>query len=251
MYSRWKLYKNWRLILLAVVLTGCGTSTTPVVKPTAAPIVTQTIIMQPESDESLQPGQNVPTSGKIQDHCPEMIIVRLLNNLGELVSESNLQTRLEQQACIWETSLRNSLPDGTSGWIVAGLPSAAGNYLDASDAVAVTSGSSPSGAFVTITNPEPYQTIYSEKITISGRGAGLFENHLVVQLEDEQGAILATAPVILEAQDMGGEGNWQIELTIPKQAGKPGRIVASASSPKDGSLLTIFAVPVIYGSPIP
>ena len=53
MYSRWKLYKIWRIILLAVVLTGCGTSTTPVVKPTAAPIVTQTIIMQPASDESL------------------------------------------------------------------------------------------------------------------------------------------------------------------------------------------------------
>lgn len=251
MYSRWKRNKLHWFFILALAITGCSVQSTLAVKPTEAPVITQAIILVPKSGEGLLPDQTVSARGVINGHCPEAVAVRILNNFGEIVAESSAQTRLAQQTCTWQTILQNPLPDGTSGWVVAGLPSTTSQYLNASDAVPILSGSLPSGAFVTIHSPEPYQRLDSAQLTISGRGGSLFENHLVVQVEDDKGTILAVAPVIIEAENMGGQGNWQIELAIPEEASGPGQIVASASSPKDGSLLTIFKVPVICGPAIP
>ena len=251
MSSAWKLPKLSLLLLLAGALAGCRVQSTPIVKPTEAPIIMQAILTNPEAGESLEPNQNVSVTGTVQGNCPATVVVRLLNHLGEIVNESNPQTSTEKQACTWETNLLNPLADGIHGWIVVVLTSALDSSLWSSDAIPVISGNPQSGPFVTITNPEPYQTIASETMTISGRGGALFENHLVVQVEDEQGTILASAPVTLDAQEMGEEGEWHIMLSIPVSGDKPGRIVAFANSPKDGSLLTNFAIPILFSSPSP
>ena len=72
-------------------------------------------------------------------------------------------------------------------------------------------------------------------LTISGRGAGLFEGNVVVQAWDIEGNVLAEVPTTMVAEEVGGEGEWSAELSVPTEPGTFGSIYAFSPSPRDGS----------------
>ncbi len=74
-----------------------------------------------------------------------------------------------------------------------------------------------------------------DTMTISGRGAGLFEGNVVVQALDAEGNVLAEVPTTMVAEEVGGEGEWSTELSVSAEAGTFGSIYAFSPSPKDGS----------------
>jgi heat shock protein HslJ len=88
----------------------------------------------------------------------------------------------------------------------------------------------------------------SQAILVSGMGAGLFEGNVVVQILDEENNELALQPTIIQSPEAGtgGEGPWEVELFISINTEIPGKIVAFATSPKDGSIVTRDEVRVTF-----
>ena len=76
----------------------------------------------------------------------------------------------------------------------------------------------------------------SQPILISGMGAGLFEGNVIVQILDADGNELALQPTTLQSPDagIGGEGPWEIEISLVIEVLTQGKIVAFSPSPQDG-----------------
>lgn len=92
-------------------------------------------------------------------------------------------------------------------------------------------------SYITIEQPTEGVVLDAHQpILVSGMGAGLFESNIVVQILDAAGNELALQPTILQSPEagIGGEGPWQVELSIAVEAATPGKIVAFSPSPKDG-----------------
>jgi putative lipoprotein len=106
-------------------------------------------------------------------------------------------------------------------------------------------------SWITITVPEQGDVVgVPEPVRVSGRGAGLFENNVVVQAMDSEDRVLAIEPTTLDASDPGGEGNWTVEIVIPVEPGTEGLIFVFSTSPVDGTITASSSVEVIYGEKI-
>jgi heat shock protein HslJ len=108
-----------------------------------------------------------------------------------------------------------------------------------------------SSQYVTIETPtEGARLDASQPIIVSGRGGTLFEGTVVVQALDAAGNELALQPTIIQSPEAGtgGEGIWQIELNLTVDGETPGKILAFATSPKDGSIVASDEVPVSFFS---
>jgi uncharacterized lipoprotein YbaY/heat shock protein HslJ len=90
-------------------------------------------------------------------------------------------------------------------------------------------------------------------VTVSGLGGGLPEGNVVVQALDLNNNVLAQVPTTVDAPDagIGGEGPWTVQLTIQAEPGTPGRIIAFADSPADGSRMASDSVEVSFGATPP
>jgi hypothetical protein len=108
----------------------------------------------------------------------------------------------------------------------------------------------PGQALIAITEPDQGQVVdIDQPVQISGKGAGLPEGNVVVEVLDAQGNQLAQAPTILQGPNVGtgGEGTWSIELSIDVEPGTAGRIRAYSTSPLDGSVIAEDVVEVSLG----
>jgi len=93
------------------------------------------------------------------------------------------------------------------------------------------------GAVVGVTDP----------VRVSGHGAGLFENNVVVQAMDSEERVLSIEPTILDASDPGGEGPWSVDLVVPVEPGTEGLIFVFSTSPVDGTITASASVEVTFG----
>jgi heat shock protein HslJ len=103
--------------------------------------------------------------------------------------------------------------------------------------------------YITIEEPADGTELDASKpIKIRGMGAGLFEGNVVVQILDAAGNELAQQPTILQSPEAGtgGEGPWEVELTISIETSTEGKIEAFSSSPKDGSRMASDEVAVTF-----
>ncbi len=107
--------------------------------------------------------------------------------------------------------------------------------------------------------PEPPATIFEdEAIVIVEPGSGAvvtspvhvvgeadptFEQSLVVQIADENGAVIATAPGQIAA-DLGHRGPFVVDVSFTVAAEGPGRISVFAVSARDGGLTHLSSVEV-------
>jgi len=109
----------------------------------------------------------------------------------------------------------------------------------------------PSKAMIAITEPNPGQMVdVNRPIRVQGKGIGLPEANVIVQILDAQGNVLAQQPTTLQGKDVGigGEGTWSVELTVDVEPGTAGKTRAFSSSPADGSVVAEDTVDVDLGS---
>ncbi len=84
-------------------------------------------------------------------------------------------------------------------------------------------------AFITIDFP-PANAVLPNAFTVSGRGGGLPEGNVVVRVRDDNGTVLVEQAAVLQGPevDLGGQGTWSVDLTIPSPA-TPGGVIEAYS----------------------
>jgi heat shock protein HslJ len=108
----------------------------------------------------------------------------------------------------------------------------------------------PGQPMIVITEPDQGEVVDIEQpITVQGKGVGLPEGNVVVEVQDWQGNVLDRQPATLQGRNVGtgGEGTWSVELTVDAEPGTAGTIWAYAESPADGSIMAEDSVEVSLG----
>lgn len=92
--------------------------------------------------------------------------------------------------------------------------------------------------YIQIENPTTNQPIDTTKqFTISGKGRGLFENNVVIEIKDSLGATWGPTPTTMVTEEVGGEGKWEILINaLNTPADTHLTIRAYSQSPKDGTV---------------
>jgi heat shock protein HslJ len=151
----------------------------------------------------------------------------------------------------WHVELTIETQPGMAGRIVAFSKSPLDNSTIAEDSVEVSLGSTSAvKAYVKISEPSRGAVLdINQPVTIRGSGAGLPEGNLVVQALDLSENLLIAVPTTLQGKDVGvgGEGTWQVQLTVPAEPGTAGLIVALARSPLDNSKIAEDWIEVTFG----
>jgi heat shock protein HslJ len=208
-------------------------------------------IIEPQHGVAIDASLPIHVSGVGSGLFEGNVVLRVLDNRGEVLLEqpTTMPSAEVGGEGVWEINLQ--LPQGitsTQGIIYAFAPSAMDGTPDAADSVNVVLGEPPQGAWVNITNPMPYSELEELVFSVSGEGGMLFENSLVVQALDSRGDVVALQPVVIETEagEMGAVGNWTITLTLPTAAITSGYLEAYHASPKDGSKIASFIIPVTF-----
>jgi hypothetical protein len=108
----------------------------------------------------------------------------------------------------------------------------------------------PGQAMLVITEPDQGQAVdISQPVKVQGKGVGLLEGNVVVEVLDWQDNVLDRQPATLQGPEVatGGEGTWDTDLTIQVEPGTAGKIWAYSLSPKDGSIIAEDVVEVSLG----
>ena len=91
---------------------------------------------------------------------------------------------------------------------------------------------------VTITSPQNYLGIPGTTFTVEGTGKGLFEGNVVVEVLDNEGNILFSEPTLVATDEIGGEGDWSIDIDLGT-LDSPTRVQVHAYStePSEGNII--------------
>jgi len=184
-------------------------------------------------------------SGMPNDEVLIFAIDKDLNILGE--SSATLGAPDANGLSTYSGTIWASASAVTEGKIVAG-----GLYDDGSIAgsagVFVTM--IPGPIYIEITDPAEGSTIADPSaFTVSGTGAGLPENNVVVQATSSDGTVLAEATTTVNTSELGGAGDWSVQLSVSVPAGTTGRIIAFSPDPNTGGYVATDQINVVYGQP--
>jgi len=182
------------------------------------------------------------------------LVVQMLdeqdNVLAEETTSINAPDAGTGAAGPWQVELNVDVEPGTAGKIRAFSTSPDDDSVTAQDSVQVKMGETPQvKAYIKIEEPVDGAVLdISKPVIVRGMGAGLFEGNVVLQALDEAGAVLVEQATIIDHPEagIGGEGPWQVELTINTAPGTPGTIKAFSPSPVDGSMMAEDSVSVTY-----
>ena len=106
-------------------------------------------------------------------------------------------------------------------------------------------------SWITIAVPEQGAVVgVPEPVRVSGQGAGLFENNVVVQAMDSEELVLAIEPTTLDTSEPGGEGAWSVDLVVPVEPETEGLIFVFSTSPVDGTITASASVEVTFGEKV-
>jgi len=97
-----------------------------------------------------------------------------------------------------------------------------------------------------ITTGAKVELVGNGNLLIAGRGRGLFENNVVVRLLDGQGTVMDEGNTLLQIDETGGEGEWEMSFVSPNVSTDNGFVEAVSPSPKDGSETIRYRVPVQF-----
>ena len=75
-----------------------------------------------------------------------------------------------------------------------------------------------------------------QPLIIKGTGRGLFENNVVIQLQDSQGIKLIQTPTTMKTDQIGGKGVWQKRLLLTEPVPIKIQLIAYSPSPKEGDV---------------
>lgn len=96
--------------------------------------------------------------------------------------------------------------------------------------------------FITIDSPEAYSGVEGTSFTLSGTGAGLPEGNVAVQVTGN-GEVLFEGATVLDTEEIGGEGEWSLEVDLGELDNATAVFVeAFSTSPADGSMLAVDGI---------
>lgn len=284
LYYKTMIKHNLRLFLLLVLViftVGCTadaqpeptataevqepSTAEPTIEPTATAEATATAL--PERGEeaitilSPGPGSRVVSPLRVEGVAAptfeQVLVVRLLAADGtELAQQSTtIEAEIgqrgpfavdipftvngEQQAFIqlYATSAR----DG----VITHLASNGITISDSGEAVTV-SGEAEAPERITIFQPETNATISDGTIHVEGFALASFEQTLIVDVQDADGNVIASMPIIVEAPDLGQPGPFSADLVFDMPPAGPGRIVVRDPSPAFGGDVHMSSVEVTF-----
>ena len=91
-------------------------------------------------------------------------------------------------------------------------------------------------------NPSAISSVTSP-VHVAGQADPTFEQSLIVQVTDENGAVIATVPTQIQA-DAGQRGPFSADVDFKINSDQPGRISVYATSARDGGLTHLASVEV-------
>lgn len=186
-----------------------------------------------------------PVSGTGAGLFENNVVVRAFTNGGQQLAQVATTMQVPGGAPggagTWQTSLTVNVAPGTAGFVEASSPQSNVQPIR----VSVTFGSGPTTPFLAIQSPANNATVVSP-FTVSGSGAGLFENNVVVSAFTNGGQLLAQVPTTMQVPggNPGGAGTWQTSLTVNVAPGTAGYV--EAASPQ--SNVQPVRVSVTFGS---
>ncbi len=80
-------------------------------------------------------------------------------------------------------------------------------------------------------------------VTVAGEADSTFEQNLVIQITDQDGAVLTTTPTTIQSE-LGTRGPFSAEVEFTVAADQPGRISVFSASARDGGLEHLASVEV-------
>ncbi len=245
-------------IVLVIILFSNGTfGGSQEATPTAAAAIQPYIqITQPIDGATLDISQAVLVIGMGGGLFEGNVVVQARDAAGNVLAEQPTTIDAPDAGTggegLWDVLLSINVQPGTPGQIVAFSQSPVDGSNMAEAMVEVTFGEPPQ-PYIQINQPVSGAVVNtSQAILVIGMGGGLFEGNVVVQARDAAGNVLAEQPTTIDAPDAGtgGEGLWDVLLSINVQPGTPGQIVAFSQSPVDGSNMAEAMVEVTFGEPI-
>ena len=97
---------------------------------------------------------------------------------------------------------------------------------------------------VIIQQPAVGMTISGGTVRVAGFGLASFEQTLLVELLDESGQVIASAPIIVAAPDLGQPGPFNADLSYSVSTGQAGRVQVRDVSPAHGGNSHLSSVEV-------
>ena len=237
----------------AVYLFSDGDQATPT---PVQPVEAYISISEPVQGAILDITQPIAVAGSGAGLFEGTVVVQVIDRDGNILAQ---QPTILQGPDVgtggegtWEVELTVETQPGMAGQIRAFSQSPADGSIAAEDWVDVSLGSTPAvQAYIQIDDPVSGQTLdIANPVTVRGKGAGLPEGNVVVQALDRDGNELALQPTTLQGPDVGagGEGTWEVQITIQTEPGMAGQIRAFSPSPLDGSIIAEARVQVSFGS---
>lgn len=102
-------------------------------------------------------------------------------------------------------------------------------------------------SYITITSPIAYQTVDADTITVTGEAGAIFEGNIIVRVLNNRSIVITEEATTMQADEVGGEGIWSIDLDISANEVQSGTIYAYSTSPMDGTIVAHAAIPVFFG----
>lgn len=87
---------------------------------------------------------------------------------------------------------------------------------------------------ISIFEPQPGATLIGGTVHVTGFGLAGFEQSLLVELLDENGNVLVTEPVMVQAPELGEPGPFEVSLELEVTEAQNGRVVVRDISPAFG-----------------
>jgi hypothetical protein len=97
---------------------------------------------------------------------------------------------------------------------------------------------------IVIFTPQIGEAIHGGMVIVEGFGLASFEQTLVVEVYDEDGARVGQVPVMVQAPDIGFPGPFRAEVPYTVAAPGPGRVVVRDISPAHGDNTHLSSVEV-------
>jgi hypothetical protein len=95
-----------------------------------------------------------------------------------------------------------------------------------------------------ISQPQTGATVSGGSVHVTGFALASFEQTLVVEVYDEEGDVIASEPVMVEAPDLGQPGPFEAQLEYRLSTAGPGRIVVRDESAAFGGDVHLSSVEV-------
>ena len=274
--------KKWGIafaLIGALTLAACSTPTPEVIVVTATPSAATEPAptdepMEPEEPEGpddglpesfvtiISPGNGtqwnvtspIEVTGSARDVPDERILIFAIDSALNILGQSSAILGPPNDAGIQAYSgiLTAKVSSTTEGKIVTGSLNDDGSVAESAGVFVtyVVPTPVPAEASITITQPPDGAILATpESIGVTGTGAGLPENNVVVQATDSSGNVLAQEATTLNTNELGGSGSWSVTLSVSVPAGTTGRIIAFSPDPKTGGTVASAQINVTYGQP--